>query len=152
MQGETAAWNPRAYLRRHHPDVRVIETDLPGQLLGCVDHEQRVIWLARGLDEVGQRCTLAFEIGQLQRGPTPQDPSLARVHQWVAEEWAAIRLIPFQRMCEAFRTVATIPEAAALLAVDTPTLRTRLRALTDPEQDAVMAAINCRLDADLDLA
>lgn len=63
-------------LQERHPDVRVVVTDLPGQLHGRVDHEKRIIWLDSGLDPVTRRWRLAYEIGPLEQGPTPADRRL----------------------------------------------------------------------------
>lgn len=134
-------FSPLAYVRDRYPDVRVIEMDLPGRIQGCVDHEQCIIWLSAGLTEVQRRCTLAYEIGQLQQGPTPKDPCTAAAHQRAAEDWAARVLIPEDGLMAAFRFSCNLPMIAAYLHVDLPTLRARLRGLTDSEQDAVMAAV-----------
>lgn len=141
MLGETAPWRPESYLREHHPDVRVFEVDLPGGAQGCIDHDQRVIWLDRRLSPVERRCTLAYEMGQLQHGPTPEDPCLAAAHCRASEDWAARMLIPTSLLLDGFRCYSYIPAIAEGLEVDAATLRTRLRNLTDEEQDAVMDVI-----------
>lgn len=118
-----------------------MECDLPGELLGCVDLEKRIIYLAPGMDEVRARCTLAFELGQLEQGVAPEDSCLARAYQRAAEEWAARMLIPAHDLYAAFLGSAYLPQIAAMLNVDLPTLRTRLRGMTDEEQDGVMHAL-----------
>lgn len=144
MQGELVPelFDPERYALQHHPGVEVIETDrLPGRVLGCVDHVKGIIWLARGLSEVERRCTLAFELGQLEQGPTPVDPFLAAAHQRSAEDWATRMLIPAECLFSGFRLSRELPVIAAFLQVDLPMLRARMRAMTDEEQDAAMAAI-----------
>lgn len=137
-----AVWDPEAYVRAKHPDVQVVEMDLPMPWQGCVDHEKRIIWLAAGMSEVDRRCTLAFELGQLEQGPAPADPFLARARQLAAEDWAARKLLDLPTVLDGLRVARTLPEIAAVLAVDTPTLRARLRGLSDSEQDAAMEAIH----------
>lgn len=142
MWGEFRQWDPWAYVRERHPDVQVVEMDLPGRLQGCVDHQRRIIWLARELNEVQRVCTLAYELGQLEQGPTPEDPCLARARQQAAQEWAACRLISSRRLLEGFALSFDLPTIAAFLGVDVPTLRTRVRGMTDEEQDCAMAALS----------
>lgn len=141
MRGSRRTWNPWVHLRDRHPDVQVVETTLPGQLLGCVDHTQRIIWIAEGLCEVRRTSTLAYEIGQLEQGPTPDDPKLAWTHQRAAEDWAARRMLPFDCLVDGFRAAKRIPDIARFLEVDTAMLRARLRGLSDEEQDAIMEAL-----------
>lgn len=134
-------WDPVRYLRERQPDVRVLETVLPGRVQGCCDHEQRVIWLDAGLSAPARRSTLAYEIAQLQQGPTPEDACLAAAHQRDAAEWAARMLIDSEEFVEAFGAACNYREVAAMLNVDVPTVRARLRGMTDEEQDDVFAAI-----------
>jgi hypothetical protein len=143
MLGEPEqTWDPWSYLDRSHPDWRVVRTDLlPEPIQGCVDFKRRIVWLARGLSRVAELCTLAYELAQLEQGPTPQDPCLARARQQAALDRAATWLVSAHAMVQAFQTARSIPEAATTLGVDTPTLRARLRCLTDDEQDAVMSAV-----------
>lgn len=141
MWGIPELWCPWTHVREEHPDVQVYEVELPGGLLGCVDHEQRTIWLRAGMPVAQQRCTLAFEIGHLERGPTPQEPELAQARRNDATDWAARRLIPTSSLVFAFRRSTYLGEIAVDLGVDLPMLRARLRGLTDDEQDAVMDAI-----------
>lgn len=142
MQGETERVCPRAYVRERHPDWEVVETSrLPAGVLGCVDHERRIIWLASGLSEAQQRCTLAYEIGQLQQGPTPRDPCLAAAHQRAAADWAAMLLIPSEDFAAAWGMYPDLPSMAASLGVDLPTFRARIRAASDADQDAAVEAM-----------
>jgi hypothetical protein len=123
------------------PAVHVVITELDGPVQGCVDLGRRIIWLDSQLSPVEQKCVLAYEIGQLLHGPLPEDPCAAAAHRRDCEEWAALRLIPVEALLDAFRMFRELPAIAAWLDVDDATLRTRLRCLTDAEQDAVMAAI-----------
>lgn len=141
--GEAAErWCPSGFLRSRYPGVRVYDVDLPGRLQGCIDHEQQVIWLRAGMTEIERRCTLAFEVAQLQQGPTPEDPCLAAAHQRAAVEWAARMLIDCDDMIAAFARAPRYQDIAELLQVDVPTLRARLRGMTDAEQDGVLEAIH----------
>lgn len=142
MLGEPARWSPEAHVREQHVGVRIVEMELPGQLQGCVDHEQRIIWLAKGLSCAQRRCTLAYEIGQLEQGPAPADPCLAAARQRAAEDWAARMLLPIDRLLVGFSVSHELPQIADYLEVDTPTLRARLRGLTDEEQDSIMETIH----------
>lgn len=143
MWGSRAAWCPWAYVREKHPDVQVRETErLVGLALGCVDHEKRIIWLAPGMSEAQQRSTLAYEIAQLEQGPSPTDPCLARAYQRAAEEWAALMLIPSEDFISAWVGCLDLPELAARCGVDLPTFRARIRAASDADQDAAVQVIS----------
>lgn len=115
--------------------------ELPGGLMGCVDHEQRVIWLTTGLTQAERRCTIAHEVGHLERGPAPDDPALADQEERAVDAWAARLLIPTGALVRAFQWSQHLDEVAEELWVDERMLRARLRALTDDEQDKVMAAL-----------
>lgn len=141
QQGESERFRPDSYVRQQHPAVRVLEMELPGDIQGCIDFEQRIIWLDSRLTVVQRRCTLTFEVGQLQQGPTPNDPCLAAARQRAAEDWAARMLIPTGCLMGAFRISYDLAVIAAYLEVDLPLLRARLRGMTDGEQDAAMAAL-----------
>jgi len=134
-------WDPGRYLAERFPDMRVVEAVLPGRVQGAVDHEERIIWLDAGLSPAARRSTLAYEIAQLQQGPTPGDPCLAAAHQRDAAEWASRMLIDSPALFEAFESCREYREVAAQLGVDIPTVRARLRAMSDAEQDEVFAAI-----------
>lgn len=142
MQPSSRVFEPSTFVRERHPDVQVIETDaLPGRVQGGVDHRRRIIWLAKGLSVAARRSVLAYEIGQLQQGPTPVDPLLAAAHQRAAGDWAAQMLISTDELYGAFSLTDDYATMAAHLRVDVQTLRTRLRGMSDAEQDGVMACI-----------
>jgi hypothetical protein len=150
MQGDAGEWDPWTHVRERHPGVQVIETDrLPSRVQGCVDHKRRIIWLAAGLSAVQARCALAFELGQFQQGPPPsKDPCLARARQLAAREWAALMLIPSDVFVQAWQDCLDLTEMAAFCNVDVPTFRNRIRAASDADQDAAIAAIiDTRLSA-----
>lgn len=136
-----ADWDPDTYLSQQHPDVQVIPWDLPEPLQGCVSHKRRTIWLSSSLDPVARRCTLAYEIAELEQGPAPEDPCLARSRQRAAEEWAALMLIPSELFVSAWEHCLDLSELAARCRVDVRTFRTRIRAASDSDQDAAMEAI-----------
>lgn len=142
MRGSARRWDPEAYLGQQYPDARLVETDLPPGLLGCVDHGRQLVFIARNLPEPQRRCTIAYELGQLRNGPMPNDPHLARARETAALDWAARQLIPSAAIAAAFAECYTIQMAAAWLDVDLPTVRARLRGLTDAEQDQVMSSIH----------
>lgn len=142
MRGNSNRWDPWAFVREQHPDARVVITPLlPDRVLGGVDHNRRIIWLALGLTEVQARSVLAYEIAELQQGPTPPDPCLAAARRRAAEDWASLMLISTEELVDACRGNHTVPGIALALGVDSATLRARFRGLTDDEQDVVLAAV-----------
>lgn len=140
MLGESAPWSPWRHLQSRHPDVRVYELQLDGDLLGCVDIDRGFIWLDSRLTQAEKRCTLAHEIGHLERGSLC-DPATETVEERSVEEWAARKLIDVRCLAHAFQWSLHLDEIADELWVDHHMLRARLRALTDEEQDMIMAAI-----------
>lgn len=140
--GEAAErWCPAGYLRHRYPDVRVYEMELPGRLQGCVDHEQRIIWVAAGLTPAAHRSVLAYEAAQLEQGPTPADPCLAAARERAALDWAAGMLIPTDLFAAAWANCLDLAAMAAYCEVDVPMFRARIRAASDADQDAALAAI-----------
>lgn len=117
--------------------MRVLEADLRGGQ-GCIDHQQRIIWLDPKMSPAARRSTLAYEVALLEYGPTPADARLAAAHQRAAADWAALMLIPTEDLLFALSLTHDLAEVAAFLGVDTPTVRARLRGLTDEEQDEWM--------------
>lgn len=138
---ETTPWSPWRHLREHYSDVRVYETELPVRLLGCVDLDQRIIWLDSRLTQAERRCTLAHELGHLDRGVVCCDPVAAEVEERAIDGWAARMLIPVGSLVRAFQWSCHLPEIADELWVDLHMLRARLRGLTDCEQDLVIEAM-----------
>lgn len=143
MGDDAGRWSPWRHLRERHPDVWVHEAELEPGLLGCTDHERRIVWLDSRLLCREQRATLAHEIGHLELDahiggrwyPAPE---------WKVDRWAARRLLELNTLLRAFQWTTDLDEMAEELWVDRHTLRVRLRCLTDDEQDQVMKAIERR--------
>lgn len=148
MRGSRDAWCPWIYRAERHPDVQVVEMELDGREQGCVHVRRRTIWLDLRLTAVEARCRLAFGLGLIEFGPTPEDPRVAAACRRAAEEWAARQLVPPDALVAAFGRSGYLDEIANMLEVDMPTLRARIRGATDEEQDASMRAIRAtRLSA-----
>ncbi len=141
MPQQPVGWNPWSAVATDFPEVKIVTRELPERVQGCVDPGRGIIWLAEGLSPVEQRCVLAYELAQLHRGPLPEDPCMAAAHRRDCEEWAARMLVPVESLCGAFSMFGYLETIAEWLDVDLPTLRQRLRSLTDAEQDALMEAI-----------
>lgn len=133
-------WDPERQAREERIEV-VETTELPGRVQAAVDHERRIIWVAAGLTAVQRRSSVAYELGEMHQGPTPDDPCLAAAYRRAAEEWAALMLIPTEDFTAAFVGCLDLPAMAARCGVDLPTFRARIRAASDADQDAVMQAI-----------
>lgn len=140
MWPDAEPWDPWTWMRDRYPAAQVRDMN-PGVVQGCVDPERQIIWIARGLTDVERRCVLAYELGQLDQWPTPDDPFAAAARERAAQEWAALMLIPTDRLFEAFAVSNDYAAMAAYLRVDLQTLRVRFRSMTDAEQDGVMQAI-----------
>lgn len=143
QETHSASWSPWRHLRRRFPAVQIFEIELPGDYLGCVDLDRGIIWLDSRLTCAERRCTLAHEIGHLERG-LPCDHGVSNATdatERAIDEWAARLLIPAHSLAQALRWATTLEDAADELWVDVPTLRARLRGLTDAEQDEVMEAM-----------
>lgn len=134
-------WSPWRHLRRHHPDVRVYEVELPDDLLACVDLDRRIIWLDSRLTQAEVRCSLAHEIGHLERG-WPCMPGGESAEERAVDDWAARRLIDVHDLVRALQWSSHVDEIAEELWVDAHMVRARFRGLTDDEQDAVMSALH----------
>ena len=135
-------------MRERHPDVTIIcDVELQDGLLGCTDHDERIIWLDSRLSQRERRCTLAHEIGHLHRGPVPTDPIQAALEERLIDEWASRQLIDGCALAAAFRWSPHYAEVAEELWVDEHMLRARLRCMTDEEQDMVLAAIRDKRQA-----
>lgn len=103
-----------------------------------LDPEQRIIWLNERLTGPESRCQMAHRLAELVLGAGASKDKVAR--------WAARRLIPFKDLARAFKWTLNLEEMAEELWVDKSTLRTRLRCMTDREQDRLMQAIASRRD------
>lgn len=133
-------WSPWRHLRTRFRDVRVYELELDGDLLGCVDLDRRLIWLDSRLTQAEQRSTLAHELGHLERGSICS-PGAQTAEERAVEEWAAVRLIDAHALARALQWSCRVEEIADELWVDEHLVRARFRALTDEEQDLLLAAI-----------
>lgn len=120
-------------MREHHPRIHIYEAELPDGYLGCTSHDDGVIWLDSRLNQAERRCTLAHEIGHLERGPVPTDPLLLVAEELAVEQWAARRLITAGDLADVMRWTTDLGEAAEELWVDPYTLRVRLDTLTELE-------------------
>lgn len=138
---EKTLWSPWRHLKDQFPDVEVYEIEFSVKMLGCVDLDKRIIWLDSRLTQAERRCTLAHELGHLERGVVCCDPLAAENEERAIDEWAARMLIPAGSLVRAFQWSSHLPEIADELWVDLHMLRARLRGLTDCEQDALMEAI-----------
>lgn len=126
------AWDPWRHLHEWYPDVRVVVMKLTDGLQGCIDVEKRKIWLSTHLDDAQRRSVLAYELGFLELEPVGLDEDVARI-----SEWAARLLIPFDGLLRGCLQRDELADVAEDLRVDVPTLRTRLRGLSDEEQALV---------------
>jgi Zn-dependent peptidase ImmA (M78 family) len=137
--GENGQWSPWRHLREQHPNVQVYDYELPGTYLGCTDHVKQYIYLDSRLNQAERRCTLAHEIGHLERGPVPKAPLAAVREELEVDRWAARQLIRVQDLIAAFRWTSNLNEAAEELWVDQHMLLARLRYLSDAERTLVHA-------------
>lgn len=146
--GEMSPWSPWRHLRDNWPQFTVYEYDLPDGVLGCTNYRD-AIWLDHRLNQAERRCTLAHELGHLERGPLHPDATQAMLdaEEIAVDQWAARKLITSRDFIAAFSWSLDLHEMAEELWVDVPTLRARIRVGTDEEQDAVMAAIARRHQA-----
>lgn len=145
--GGANCWSPWRHLQDHHTGVEVFEAELPPGWLGCLDPGRRVIWIATGLTQAERRCTLAHEVGHLERGPVPTDPVLLAAEERAVDQWAATRLIPTAALLTAVQWSSHLHEIAEELHVDQRMLRARLQCLDLDERDDVIEAIRRRAAA-----
>lgn len=112
-------------------------------MLACVDLDKRLIWLDSRLTQAERRCSLAHELGHLERGSLC-DPAAHTAEERAVEEWAARRLIDAHALSHALQWSCHLDEVAEELWVDEHLVRARLRCLTDDEQDVIFQAIDRR--------
>lgn len=122
------------------------EVELEHGLLGLLDHAQRIIYLDSRLLCRERRSTLAHECGHLTLD-TKVNGVWIPAPEWKVDRWAARRLIHTKDLLRAFQWTSDLDEMAEELWVDKHTMRTRLRCMTDEEQDSVMEAIGRRYTA-----
>jgi hypothetical protein len=141
-------WDPEGYLSSRYPSIEIRDYDLPGRLQGFYERKRGIIWLSTNLSLVERRSTLAYQAGKLEQGPTPEDPCLAAMHERAAMDWAARMLIPSHAFAAAWARCLDLAQMAAYCDVDLPMFRARIRAASDADQDAAIAAIiDTRLSA-----
>ena len=138
--GEAASWSPWRHLREHHPHVTIWETELPGDLLGCLDHNQNAVYVDSRLTCHEKRATVAHEVGHLELD-TCVNGLWTPAAEWKVNRWAARHLIPVEALASAMRWTSVVAELADELFVDEKTVRDRFRCMTDAEQDLIMALV-----------
>ena len=111
---------------------------LPAGVLGVTDHATRTIVLAPGQTQRQRRCTIAHEIAHAEREPFPVEHSAAE--ERVVDVLAARRLIPFDRLLDAWRWARDLTELADELWVDEATLAVRLAHLHPSERTKLKEA------------
>lgn len=137
-------YDPWQDLRRNWPEVRVLTSALPGDLLGVLRYP--VIVLRAGTTAAQRRCTLAHEIVHLERGLADTGPWAAREEHLVHRE-AARRLITLDALCAALVTCGGSEDLSTLaqeLDVDAETLVSRVDALSPAERAKLRAAAQDR--------
>lgn len=98
----TTTMDPRLAQLAEHLGVRI--TTHPGTPAGKWYHRRRVISLSRDLGPIGQRCTLAHELGHAALGHVSDPPKMLRDKQEAqAERYAAALLISEQEYALAER-------------------------------------------------
>jgi hypothetical protein len=123
-------WNPWRHIGDNYPHITVVrDIELPPQVWGMTDG--RRVWLCKKLNQVRRRCTLAHEIGHLERGITPLDERGLAREERIVTELAARRLITLDDLVAALRWTREPAELADALWVDVPTLKARMGCL-DP--------------------
>lgn len=89
------------------------------------------IWLDYRLLQTERRCTLAHELEHIRQGHRGCQPPAVEVHVHKA---VARRLIPFDKLIEAYRWARNLHELADELWVDEDTVKTRLAHLHPSER------------------
>jgi Zn-dependent peptidase ImmA (M78 family) len=130
------AYDPWADLRENWPQVRLVIEPMPGDLLGEVRDDGRLIALRADTSAAQRRCTLTHELVHLERGILDCGPWLHREEVQVHTE-AALRLIPLAGLIAAIRELGGADDAAAIaqhLDVDSETLAVRLSRIGSAER------------------
>ncbi len=135
---------------RPHLHLLVAPTGDP-DVWGYFEPDTSTVTIDSGCDQVERRCTLAHELAHVDRGDeahhTADYPEAERQtvrDEAAADDLAARRLIPLDRLADALMPDDDLWRAAADLDVDHPMLCARLRGLTDEEHAAVWADLNER--------
>jgi Zn-dependent peptidase ImmA (M78 family) len=127
------SWSPWRHLRENHPDVVVYEHEMPDGYLGCIDAENRIIWLDSRLTQAERRSALAHELGHLERGPAPAGEHADPVEERAVNVWAARKLIAIPDLAAALGWSSHLSEIAEELWVSVHMLTVRLETMTQAE-------------------
>lgn len=130
----------------HHPwrafrrfiDWTLVWAHLPGDLLGEVDFDTKIVTLDPRITQEERRCTIDHETEHIRRGPVPE--WLRPREERAIDRIVAHRLLPSVKMIADALTWAewNLDVAAEELWVDRATLECRLVSMTHPAERAYM--------------
>lgn len=126
-------YHPWRDLRRLGERVVLVWERLEPGVLAETDG-RGVIWMDPAQRQAKRRCTLAHELAHIELGHT--DGCTPREDR-AADDLAARRLIPLDRLADALAWTESAEEAADELWVDEATLSARLASLTADERVAL---------------
>lgn len=111
--------------------------------------DHRVILIDRRLGQAARRSRLAHELAHIDRGDErcahgPDADRLNRRQERYADELAARRLIPFERLLTVLQVDQDEHQHAQELGVDLATLFARIRAVTPTERDRLEQTFRAR--------
>lgn len=137
-------FNPWRYLAEHHPQVKVVWTQLPGAVRAVTDGH--TIWMDARLCQVQRRIAVCHETFHIERGIIPAD----EVEERRVDRLTAVRMIALDDLVDALRgnRHPDIAGLADMLWVEPATVRTRLAHLEPWE----LAHIENKLDLDWGVA
>lgn len=136
--------DPYKWLARA-PHVKLNITRLPDDLMGRWIPDASTIELDDRLTQTERRCTLVHElVHRLHKDLPTLPPELLEIQERQCEKRAAKLLIPLNQLLDALLWSHDEHEAeiADQLWVDIPTLRDRLRYLTDKERHYLISRLN----------
>lgn len=123
--------DPGADAAERHPSIVIRHRSLGG-VPAVVSLSRGVILIERDMPKAERRCSLAHEIAHLDldhRAPVCEGREERK-----ADELAAVRLLPLDRLADVLRWALSPEEVAAELEVTTHIVRVRIKALTDDEK------------------
>lgn len=126
-------YHPWRALRALGDGVRLVWTPLAPGVLALTDGHAR-IWIDPDQDQATRRCTIAHELAHIELGHIG---GCAPREDRDADELAARRLIPLERLADTLAWTESAEEAADELWVDEATLAARIECLTDAERAAL---------------
>lgn len=133
-------YSPWGRLRDTHPGV-IVGYDELETCEGFYEPDEQVIIIDSRLDRIGRRCTLEHELQHRERGHAAHPiPWFHDRQEREADDHAARRLIPLERLIAVLGWALSLKEAADELDVTLKLLRIRLQGLTQMERAAVDAA------------